>query len=292
MDTGSNHPPSSGDENEVTLDRLLRDARDADRKTRIDWRDPIAAYGVAAVGPMRSWLEDPVLGAFAGVVLEKIGHRTGAGLKPAAVKALAAGRATADPGIVHLIDAALGRLGWKQPSIRVELSPEVELPKGAHIAPPFDEAHHVVIAHVAATPTEWGDVYLFECGRWFSGGWVRTHGGLLDPADRLICEQCRAAIYRGRGNVGGSFPKSSAEPRPSYVLGGIWHIINGDLVEAAGLGPVYLTMCYRWYEAAGRDLGRGSLPAHEQLCRSCEKSLESPDPSLIGAPLGESAEKP
>jgi hypothetical protein len=62
------------------LDGLLKAARGADPGDRIDFRDPIAAYGESAIAAMARWLEDRQLGAFATRVLGKIAqdpvHRT------------------------------------------------------------------------------------------------------------------------------------------------------------------------------------------------------------------------
>jgi hypothetical protein len=53
------------------LDDLLRLARAADGMTRMDLRDPIAAFGPAAVVRLRTWLTDPRLGAFAVRTIER-----------------------------------------------------------------------------------------------------------------------------------------------------------------------------------------------------------------------------
>ena len=50
---------------------LLEQAREADRGSRIDFRDPIAAHGVAAINQIRSWLGDPAMVSFAIRVIEK-----------------------------------------------------------------------------------------------------------------------------------------------------------------------------------------------------------------------------
>jgi hypothetical protein len=253
------------------LEELLREAREADGTTRIAWRNSIAAYGADAVPPMRAWLEDRGLGAFATVVLEKIGSGPDAGLRRAATGALRSGRATADPGIVHLVDASLARLGWVTRTPRAAVSALPSLPAGMHVAPPYDQAHHVVTAHVESTTTKWADVYLFECGRWFSGGWVRQHGGLLEAGNQMICEQCRSGLGRSR-----SGPSRVAQDPPLdapdtlYVLGNIWHIVEGAGDGGDRLGDVYLTWCSRWYEVGEHDTARGSIGGGEQLCLSCE----------------------
>jgi len=54
------------------LDKLLQTARDAAPWERIEFRDPIAAHGSTAIGPVASWLTEPGLGGFAVRVLARI----------------------------------------------------------------------------------------------------------------------------------------------------------------------------------------------------------------------------
>ena len=54
-----------------SLDDLLRRARAADGGTRINLRDPIAAFGVKAIVRLGPWLTDPRLGAFAVRTIER-----------------------------------------------------------------------------------------------------------------------------------------------------------------------------------------------------------------------------
>lgn len=53
------------------LDDLMRRARAADGMTRINLRDPIAAFGAQAVAMLVPWLTDPRLGAFAVRTIER-----------------------------------------------------------------------------------------------------------------------------------------------------------------------------------------------------------------------------
>jgi hypothetical protein len=55
------------------IDRLLDAAKKAGPGERIELRDPIAARGAPAIPPLRVWLADPRLSAFAVRTLEKIG---------------------------------------------------------------------------------------------------------------------------------------------------------------------------------------------------------------------------
>lgn len=62
----------------MTLDKLLRAAECADGLTRIDFRDPIAAYGPRAIEKLRPWLADPRLGSFAVRTIAQAGRHPGA----------------------------------------------------------------------------------------------------------------------------------------------------------------------------------------------------------------------
>jgi hypothetical protein len=55
-----------------TLRDCLAGARAADGLARMEWRNRLAAHGVAAIDPMSAWLLDPVLGALSVRVLAKI----------------------------------------------------------------------------------------------------------------------------------------------------------------------------------------------------------------------------
>jgi hypothetical protein len=69
----------------VSLADALAAARNADRLTRIEWRDRIAAHGVAAIEAVEPWVADRELGAFAVRVIEAVGR---AGETDAAVGSL------------------------------------------------------------------------------------------------------------------------------------------------------------------------------------------------------------
>lgn len=58
------------------LDQLLETASVADPSVRIQFRDPIAAHGAAAIPRLRNWLVDARLSAFAVRTLEKIAAET------------------------------------------------------------------------------------------------------------------------------------------------------------------------------------------------------------------------
>jgi uncharacterized NAD(P)/FAD-binding protein YdhS len=57
------------------LEEALAGARAADRLTRIEWRDRIAAHGAAAIDAVFEWAGDDELGAFAVRVIEAVSRR-------------------------------------------------------------------------------------------------------------------------------------------------------------------------------------------------------------------------
>lgn len=91
------------------LDDLLRRAKAADGLTRIELRDPIAAYGVDAVRGLESWLADPRLAPFAVRTIERAGAQPG--VAASARAALRRQRTGCSKSALGDIDAALARLG-------------------------------------------------------------------------------------------------------------------------------------------------------------------------------------
>ncbi len=73
-----------------SLQDCLAGARAADRRTRMDWRDCLAAHGAAAIPPMSPWLLDPALGTLSVRVLAKIASDPD--LRAAVVKVLGGAR--------------------------------------------------------------------------------------------------------------------------------------------------------------------------------------------------------
>ena len=94
----------------MDLEVLLGDVQAADRTTRIELRDAVAAHGTAAVGPMAEWLGHPEYSRFAVRVLERIASQEGA--HEAALEALRIGREdAATDEVARDIDETLARLG-------------------------------------------------------------------------------------------------------------------------------------------------------------------------------------
>ncbi len=61
-------------------------------------------------------------------------------------------------------------------------------------------------------------------------------------------------------------------PDQLYVVGPVWHIVEGRTASASYLGPIYLFKCYRWMSASdaeGRGLFRGEPPPSEPVCDNC-----------------------
>lgn len=91
------------------LDNLLRRAEAADGLTRIELRDPIAAFGIDAVRALESWLADPRLAPFAVRTIERAAAQPG--VTASARAALQRHRSGFSKSAVGDIDAALSRLG-------------------------------------------------------------------------------------------------------------------------------------------------------------------------------------
>jgi hypothetical protein len=95
-----------------TLAELLRAAEAADGLTRIEWRDPIAAFGAEAVRALEPWLGSPRLAPFAARTIA-----AAAPLAPEEARAtLRRARASAAPEIAGDIDMVLAGLAGRQRS--------------------------------------------------------------------------------------------------------------------------------------------------------------------------------
>ncbi|HYK94547.1 MAG TPA: hypothetical protein VE011_01615, partial [Candidatus Dormibacteraeota bacterium] len=112
---------------------LLGQAREADLLSRIEWRDPIAAFGTEAVQAIRPWLADPATASFAVRVIERAAAKN-ASAKELAIEALRAvhGGLFAEPARRDAADA-LGRLGSRsrpdqKPRVRARPSPADPIP--------------------------------------------------------------------------------------------------------------------------------------------------------------------
>jgi len=59
-----------------------------------------------------------------------------------------------------------------------------------------------------------------------------------------------------------------------YVVGPVWHLVDGSVVTAPKLGLVYVLKCYRWMPAStANEYGffRGAPAAHEPVCLNCQQ---------------------
>jgi hypothetical protein len=81
----------------MTLDQLLRAAEKADGQTRMDYRDPIAAFGAPAIERLAPWLLDARLGGFAVRAIARAATQADAAEAARSVLRRAQGRA---PGVV------------------------------------------------------------------------------------------------------------------------------------------------------------------------------------------------
>jgi hypothetical protein len=89
------------------LVELLVLASKADPSDRIQWRDPIAAYGSAGIGAVAPWLVDPALAAFAIRVIARAGAD---GERETAQATLRQARRRLDPRLRADADWALSML--------------------------------------------------------------------------------------------------------------------------------------------------------------------------------------
>ena len=89
------------------LEALLDEARSAAPGRRIEWRDPIAAYGDRGIEAVSPWLADSVLAPFAVRVIDRAGLD---GHAEAATRVLKESRKRAPEGLRGDIDWALRRL--------------------------------------------------------------------------------------------------------------------------------------------------------------------------------------
>jgi hypothetical protein len=90
-----------------TLRVLLEAADTAGPHERIQYRDPIARHGLAAIEAMTPWLVDRRLGAFAVRVITRVGEN---GDRDHAITVLRRSRTKAPPYVQADINAALRRL--------------------------------------------------------------------------------------------------------------------------------------------------------------------------------------
>jgi hypothetical protein len=170
-----------------SLPELLEGARSANQHDRIQlYRDAIAQHGSDAIEAVEPWLTDPHLNWFAAVVIRRVADYGG---KRSAIDALRRARDAAPESFVDFLESLLRSLG----------APTVELrdyPRGTQVLPIGSGAsvHHAVVDYVPSTKTKWGDVYLAECGWFFSGEWTRISGGLVARVTGPICVKCSQAL--------------------------------------------------------------------------------------------------
>lgn len=91
----------------MELALLLDEARGASLDRRIEWRDPIAAFGERAIVTIEPWLADPAVSAFAIRVIERAGAQ---GHAEPAMRVLRAARRVVPPGLQADLDWAIARL--------------------------------------------------------------------------------------------------------------------------------------------------------------------------------------
>ena len=91
----------------MTLPGLLEQAGAASPHERIQWRDPIAAHGVAAIAAIEPWFADRTLSAFAVRVVQRVGEN---GQSAQAIAALQNARSRVPPHVKADLNAAIRTL--------------------------------------------------------------------------------------------------------------------------------------------------------------------------------------
>ncbi len=94
------------------LERLLDEARESSPAVRLPtYRDAIARCGIEAIEPLTSWIEEPVLAAFAIRTLERIATLTPAAKVDVIDALLSVDRTLVNEPLVRDLDASLQHLG-------------------------------------------------------------------------------------------------------------------------------------------------------------------------------------
>ena len=72
---------------------------------------------------------------------------------------------------------------------------------------------------------------------------------------------------------------SRNDSRPLYVIGPVWHLVDGAGADAPHQGRIFALRCYRWIpvsEAEGRGLHRGQAPGDAPICGDCLRFRVAP----------------
>jgi hypothetical protein len=191
---------------EIDLEALLDAARAADRATRVEtYRDAIAVQGAPAIAKISAWFTDPTNAHFAVAVIERAGREFG--YKADAIRVLRTGRRTDDAKEVwSFIDSALTNLGARAPvPPGLRDIPVFQIPLGTQVAPPYRDAHHIVVDHVPDSGTRWGDIYSLRA----AGSSAANGCGIMRVSSTLLA-CCSAVNADMRWSVG-----HDGEPRAS-----------------------------------------------------------------------------
>lgn len=163
-----------------TLDELLAAAAAADGMTRINFRDPKAAFGADAIHRLEPWLGDARLASFAVVTIERVAAQPDqVDLSRASLRSA---RARCNETVRGDIDAALTRLGRparvsspraSTPAFRrlVSTRPALSAVEGA-----FDQAMLDIYSEAGRATRYWAGYFLRS---------VRKDGG-LEAARKLL----------------------------------------------------------------------------------------------------------
>jgi hypothetical protein len=169
------------------LDELLAAAEHAAPNDRVPrYRDPIAAFGTAAVDRLVPWLGHPRLSWFAARTIRRAAELGAKRYAIAALKQALSDGTVTDPGFIREELVALG----------VIQEIDVPLPAGLALTPTSGKirVNHVVVDRLNNSGTRWGDLYLVECGWWFSVSWIDKAGGLIAGPTSTGCFRCKQSL--------------------------------------------------------------------------------------------------
>lgn len=265
-------------------------------ETRIEFRDPIARHGEAAITAVERWVSDSRLGRFAVGVIEAT-VRFGVPATFVAKKLAELTDTAATPEIAEDIDAVLRALGARP---RHAARPPKRPPGAPLINRRPGEARRYMKAwtywHLVDGSVERGAGrlgYLSMCHRWNSESFIGRAGlGIRNrvPEGEHLCDRCNRADFNGFR--AGWQTKWTAET--AAVVGGspsmyLWcaetrHIAVGDgALESAECGNVYMTECGWWIE---RDrvttIRSGPSAVPLEPCEACARFVSARESAALG----------
>jgi hypothetical protein len=265
----------------LDLDSLLEQAARADPNHRIELRDAIARHGAEAVAAVSPWVADARLGGFA---VRVIAAAYGFGATEPAIRALESFLSAAEtPEIESDIVWYLDRLAPKprrRPRFRNggAASPIQKLLQNP--SRPVRYMRAWTLWHRILDEIQLPDgrrKYLSPCHHWNNEKYVDSGSRRIQDTvpQGEYCFLCDQADGKGSsGHSSGRWhsvvaPWGGEESRLHLRRDRTWHLAaDGDAVEAAELGSMYLTECGWWIERA-RVQAEGSGGERSPICEAC-----------------------